>query len=91
MTTKHINATPHMRDKMMLILRFMDTYGSLSKIMWDLIMSGCMSFTLAYRPETTTYQAFYEIAAKNYTRESILTFSAETGCLVEEGEKKEEG
>lgn len=85
-TTKYINSTPHMYEKLSHILNFMRRYGSMTKIIEDLIVNGAMSMTLAYREETTTYEMFYEVTGKNYALDSVLVFDSDTGCKVDRKE-----
>lgn len=86
-TTKQINAAPHIYEKLNIVLDFMARYGTLSKIVNNIIRNGGMSITLGYREATTTYEMFYEVTAKNYIPESILVFDPDTGCVVKNEEE----
>lgn len=90
--TKQINQTPHMYDKIQLVLGFLARYGSLERLMKDIIYNGGMAMTLAYRDDTTTYELYFETTAKNYNADSIMVFNTDTGCVEgKEGEKNGEG
>lgn len=86
--TMQINQTPHMYEKMQLVLGFMARYGSLERLMKDIIYNGGMSMTLAYRDDTTTYEVYFETTAKNYNADSIMVFNMDTGCAENKGEEK---
>ncbi|MCM1230262.1 MAG: hypothetical protein NC489_09015 [Ruminococcus flavefaciens] len=91
--TKEINKTPHIYEKIQLVVNYLDQYGNLSRIMRDLVYNGGMSIVLAYREDTTTYEAFFETTVKNHAAVSILKFDSDTGCVIadKDEEKKEEG
>lgn len=81
--TRKINSEVNLRDKLMVVIDFLDRYGGLRKIARDMIYNGAVSMTLAYRDLTTTYELFYQIAARNVALESILVFDHKTGLKVE--------
>lgn len=90
-TTAQINDTPHIYEKIGCVLNFMRRYGSMPKIIEDLISNGAMSMTLAYREDTTTYEMYYEVTGKNYATDAILVLDDGSGCAVKKEKEDGEG
>ena len=92
--TKAVNE-PHMFEKISEIWNYMMRTGLASRIVSELINSGAITMTLAYRTDTTTYELYYELCAKNYGDDAVLRFDSETGCkavdMGEEEKKNGEG
>lgn len=93
--TKAVNERPHMYEKISEIWNYMMRTGLASRIVSELINSGAITMTLAYRTDTTTYELYYELCAKNYGDDAVLRFDSETGCkavdMGEEEKKNGEG
>ncbi len=78
-TTRKINEAPHLYDKTLAVLDFLNRYGGAERIMVELVQNGAVSMTLGYREATTTYELFYEIAAYNQAPEAVLVFDSADG------------
>ena len=87
--TTQINMEPDIGKRIGIVLDAMERQGLMNRISNALIASGAAALILAYNPNSTVYELYVEITAKNYKRGATLEVrdphrKQNNGLLVEQ-------